>query len=79
MIFSLLAKGTLIEFLSSWQIIVAICLLAVGIAIALITHRLIRQNGESKKVTIWRIVSIITILVGLAFFIIGAAILGGIF
>lgn len=79
MVLSLLAKGTLIEFLSSWPIIVAICVLAVGVAIALITTHVKRQSGMSNRIHVWRIVSVIVILVGLAFFICGAAFLGGIF
>lgn len=79
MVFSLLAKGTLVEFLSSWPIIVAICILAVGIAIALVTTHIKRQSGMTDRVHAWRIVSVIVILVGLAFFICGAAFLGGIF
>lgn len=78
MIFSLLAEGTLIEFLSSWQIIVAIILMAVGIATALTTKWAEKHNAAKSNKT-WRTIALIIILVGLVFFIVGAALLGGIF
>lgn len=78
-------NGSLNEFLSSPWIIVAIIVLIFGIALAMlarpitesITKSEFDKNSRAYKNTV--VISLIVICVGILFFIVGTAILAGLF